>query len=260
MSTDSTKKITSVTKALKILNIISQAKEGLTTTEISGAMGQSVSATYHILNTLRSEGFIRQDKISKKYYLGYALLTIAERAKEQTSLKTLSGDVLRRLTEETQETSNLVILNGSEIEYIEQWESDQLLKMFTKIGAKVPYSCTGGGKAIAAFLPQEERERLIANTIFTKFTDNTCVTRERLETELEKIKDQGYATDAEERELGVTCIAAPVLDGEGYPIAAVSISGPASRFLYKGIDVLAISVKTAAKEISGRLLPSPQAL
>ena len=112
MSTDSTKKIISVTKALKILTLISQAKEGMTTTEISNALGQSASATYHILNTLRSEGFIRQDKASKKFYLGYALVRIAEKAKEQTPLQNLGRDILRRLTEVTQETSNLVILDG----------------------------------------------------------------------------------------------------------------------------------------------------
>ena len=123
MSTDSTKKIISVTKALKILTLISQAKEGMTTTEISNALGQSASATYHILNTLRSEGFIRQDKASKKFYLGYALVRIAEKAKEQTPLQNLGRDILRRLTEVTQETSNLVILDGEQIEYIAQWES-----------------------------------------------------------------------------------------------------------------------------------------
>ena len=253
MSTDSTKKIISVTKALKILTLISQAKEGMTTTEISNALGQSASATYHILNTLRSEGFIRQDKASKKFYLGYALVRIAEKAKEQTPLQNLGRDILRRLTEVTQETSNLVILDGEQIEYIAQWESEQLLKMFTKLGARVPYGCTGGGKAIAAFLPAEEGRALVNSTRFQRFTENTCMTADELWKELEKTRRRGYAIDAEEREPGVTCIAAPVLNREGYPVAAISISGPTGRILRKGYKELASLVMEAAGEMSRQL-------
>ena len=253
MDINSTKTIASVTKALNILELISQYEDGLTTTEISNMTNQGVSSTYHLLNTLRVNGYIRQDK-NKRFYIGYTLLRIAKSAKAQFSLANLAEESLKILTAESNETSNLVILKDSNIEYIAQCECSQMLKMFTKIGAQVPYNCTGGGKAIAAYLPKNEQRELLNTTNFKPYTKKTCLSWKELEKELEEIRKNGFALDDEEREIGVTCIAAPVFSDTNYPIAAVSISGPTSRIQEKDISRLSGLVKAAAQKISNDLV------
>lgn len=253
MSENTTKTIASIEKALNILELISQNDKGLTTTEISNITGQGVSATFHLLNTLRLSGFIRQEQKSKRFFIGYKFLRIAEAAKNQFSLSNISEDSLSRLTAQCNETSNLVILEGSNIEYIYQCECTQLLKMFTQIGAKVPYSCTGGGKAIAAFLPENELAELLEKTELIPYTKNSCSSLSQLKKNIEEIRKRGFALDNEEREPGVTCIASPIFNESNYPVAAVSISGPTSRIKEKGIDLLADAVKNTAREISEKL-------
>lgn len=250
MSSNTTKTITSVEKALKIIELISQSENGLTNTEISALTKQGVSATYHLLNTLKLAGYVRQDEKSKRFFIGYSLLRVAKASENQFSLANISEEYLKELTEKSNETSNLVVLEGSNIEYIAQYECSQLLKMFTQIGAKIPYSCTGGGKAIAAFLPEKELSSLLGKTVFTRYTENSCLSAAELKSALNEVRVKGFALDKEEREIGVTCVAAPVFNEKNYPVAAVSISGPTARLKEKGIDFLSEAVIDAARKIS----------
>ena len=253
MSNNNTKTIASVEKALNILELISQHDEGLTTTEISKMTGQGTSATFHLLNTLRLAGYIRQDKNSKRFFIGYTLLRLAKSAKEQFSLSNVADEYLKKLTLKYNETSNLIILEGLNIEYISQYEGNHLIKMFTQIGAQVPYNCTGGGKAIAAFLPENELTELLNKTVFIPYTKNTCMTVSQLMKKIEEVRKNGYAMDNEECEIGVTCIAAPVFNEKHYPVAAISISGPTPRLKEKGMSELAETIKIAASQISEKL-------
>lgn len=253
MSKNTTKTISSVEKALNILELISHNDSGLTTTEISNMTNQGVSATFHLLNTLRISGFVRQDEKSKRFFIGYALLRIAHSAKKQFSLSNIADNYLEKLTLNFNETSNLVVLKDTDIEYISQCECNQLLKMFTQIGARIPYNCTGGGKAIAAFLPENEQISLLSRTSFFPYTKNSCSSVLQLKENFDEIRKKGFALDNEEREIGVTCIAAPIFNEADYPIAAVSISGPTSRIKEKGIDILSEAIKKTASEISNKL-------
>ena len=241
--------ITSVVKAIHILELLSTAADGLTATEISQEMRQSVSATYHILNTLKQQNVIRQSD-SRKYYIGSGLFQIAENARGKDTLTRLAAENLKALSILTGETSNLVVLRDLEVEYIAQAESAQLLKMFTQIGARVPYYCTGGGKAILAYLPAPIQQKIISQTKFTKFTEHTLSIASALISQLAEIRSQGFALDREERESGVTCIAAPIFNYQGEVICALSISGPTARLNQKGIEELSQHVITAAAEIS----------
>ena len=243
------KVITSVIKAIHILELLSAADDGLTATEISQEMGQSVSATYHILNTLKQQNLIRQSD-SRKYYIGSGLFRIAENARAKDTLARLAAGNLKSLSSLTGETANLVVLRDLEVEYIAQAESSRLLKMFTQIGARVPYYCTGGGKAILAYLPAPVQQEIISRTKFTRFTEHTLTTASALTSQLSEIRSCGFALDREEREPGVTCIAAPIFNYQGDVLCALSISGPTSRFSQKGKEDLARHVTAAAAEIS----------
>ncbi len=247
---NNTKTIGSVIKAVEVLKELSRSDGGLGVTEISNNLNYGVSATYHLLNTLKRCNIIEQDKKTKKYRIGFELFRISSVAKNQNNLANIAQPRLDELKESVDETSNLVVLDDNFIVYIAQSESTNLLKMFTQLGAKVPFYCTGGGKVILAYQSENVQKYTISKTTFNKYTKNTLATTEELINEFKIIRIQGYALDNEERELGVTCIAAPVFDCYGEAIAAISISGPSSRLNGKGIKNLIHHVMNASDNLS----------
>lgn len=248
-----TKTIGSVIKAVEVLEELAKSEDGLGVTEISNRLNYGVSATYHLLNTLKQCNIIEQDKKTKKYRIGFELFRICGMAKRQNTLASLAQPYLDKLREMVGETSNLVVLDGNEVIYIAQSESTKLLKLFTQLGAKVPFYCTGGGKAILSYQPKKVQDLVLNNTNFIKFTGNTLSDINELVRELDIIRQQGYAMDNEEREEGVTCIAAPVFDCYGEAIASISISGPTYRLKEKGITTIIKNVTDTAKELSESL-------
>ena len=247
---NNTKTIGAVIKAVEVLKELSRSDGGLGVTEISNNLNYGVSATYHLLNTLKICNIIEQDKKTKKYRIGFELFRISSVAKNQNNLANIAQPRLDELKESVDETSNLVVLDDNFIVYIAQSESTNLLKMFTQLGAKVPFYCTGGGKVILAYQSENVQKYTISKTTFNKYTKNTLATTEELINEFKIIRIQGYALDNEERELGVTCIAAPVFDCYGEAIAAISISGPSSRLNGKGIKNLIHHVVNASESLS----------
>lgn len=248
-----TKTIGSVIKAVEVLEELAKSEDGLGVTEISNRLNYGVSATYHLLNTLKQCNIIEQDKKTKKYRIGFELFRICGMAKRQNALASLAQPYLDKLREMVGETSNLVVLDGNEVIYIAQSESTKLLKLFTQLGAKVPFYCTGGGKAILSYQPKKVQDLVLNNTNFIKFTGNTLSDINELVRELDIIRQQGYAMDNEEREEGVTCIAAPVFDCYGEAIASISVSGPTYRLKEKDLSTIINNVIDVAKELSESL-------
>ena len=230
------KTIKSVIKAFDVIDHLTLSNVELGVTEISQALNYGVSATYHLLNTLRECNIIEQNTITKKFKLSIKLWKIGMIAYEQNDISLILRPYLRNLKELTGETSNLTILDNNEIVYIAQEESNNLLKMFTQIGATAPLHCTGSGKILLAHQSEAKRKHILDRIELTKFTNKTITTRENLEIELKRIRDQGYGLDDEERELGVSCIGAPIFGPNDDIIACISISGPQSRFLEENID------------------------
>lgn len=248
-----TKTIGSVIKAVMILEELAESAEGLGLTEISKRLNYGVSATYHILNTLKLHSIIEQDKKTKKYRIGVGLFRISSMAKRQYSLVYIAQPFLDKLRVMVDETSNLMVLDGYEVAYIAQSESTKLLKMFTQLGAKAPLYCTGGGKAILAYKPVSFQDLILSKISLQRYTDNTITTIEDLRKEFRLIKKQGYAIDNEEREEGIICVASPIFDCYGEVVAAISISGPSYRIKEKDLSNIISSVVLTAKEISANL-------
>lgn len=251
--TKESKMIGSVLKAIDVLVLLPKSEEGYTVTEISTLLNQGISATYHILNTLRSRDFVEQDKRTKRYKLGPGLLTLCSTNSRQDMIRDLAYEYLNCLTDEFDETSNLMMLVGHDVEYIAQVESKQLLKMFTKRGARVPFYCTGGGKAIFAFKSPQAQASMLNGLTFKPYTKKTITSAEQLYKEAALIRKQGYAMDMEEREVGVSCIAAPIFDNKSSPVAAISISCPIYRLNTDKQERMISSIILASRNFSAAL-------
>ncbi|WZL72933.1 IclR family transcriptional regulator [Clostridiaceae bacterium 35-E11] len=244
------KTIGSVIKAMEIMELLASSNEEIGATEISQKLNYGVSATYHLLATLKLCKMIEQNTRTKKYRLGIKLWKIGKMAREQNPLAPLIQPYLKKLRELTDETANLTILDNGEIVYIAQDESTRLVRMFTKIGARIPLHCSAAGKVLLAYQPKEKQDAVIATLKFEKFTDQTVTDPERLTQELKMIRESGYAFDNEERELGVSCVAAPIFDLDGEAIAAISISGPSERFSLSNREHFIEHVLEITKEVS----------
>jgi DNA-binding IclR family transcriptional regulator len=246
------KSITSVVKAVEILETIGESESGLGVTEISQHLALGVSSTYHILSTLRSCGLIAQDPRTKKYYLGFGLFRVAEQAQRQNLLGNLAQPYLERLSGELKETANLGLLDGGDMMCVAQSEGPHMTRIFTKIGSRSSFHFTAGGKLLVALQPRENWEMLIRNIRFEKYTENTILSMSDLVTELEITRARGFGIDKEEREVGLVCIAAPIYNNYNEAVASISISGPTLRLADK-IEYLAAKVVAIAHEFSAEM-------
>lgn len=246
--------VQSVERALALLDTLAGERNGLSLTELCERVGLHTSTAYRLLATLAAAGYVRQDRERKTYRLGLHLLHIGEAAKAQCDLRQEAAGCLEALAHRAGELANLVIPSGNRAIYIAQAQagSGHAIRMFTQLGAWVPLHCTAVGKAMLAYWPEEELARLIAEGL-PAHTANTITNPLRLQRELEAVRQQGYAVDDEERELGVRCLASPVWDADGRLVAALSISGPSGRVTPERFAELGAMVRQAAAQLSQRL-------
>ncbi|NLK43315.1 MAG: IclR family transcriptional regulator [Tissierellia bacterium] len=257
MSQEKTRKekkiIGSVVKAIEVIEFLANADTGAGATEISKGLNYGVSATYHLLNTLKECSIIEQDKRTKKFKLGLKLWQLGMLAYEHNPISLTLRPYLRKLKEITGETANLTIMDNYQIVYIAQEESDKLVKMFTKTGATAPLHCTGAGKIFLAYKDEDIRNAILDKIELTKYTDNTFVDKESLIKELEEIRKNGYGFDNEEKEIGVSCIGAPIFDINNEVIACITISGPTSRFTEEQKRIWIKDILKVSKEATDSL-------
>ncbi|HSW35056.1 MAG TPA: IclR family transcriptional regulator [Candidatus Limnocylindrales bacterium] len=225
----------SVSKALSIINLLAEQEDCLSLTQISTALGLSLSTTHHLISSLKMERYVEQNQSNKKYGIGLRLFEISLSNNYYQLLAKIAGPVLENMSDETGESSNLAVLIDGQITYIAQRHSSQMMKTFVQLGKRSPVHCTGVGKVLISELSEEAIEQIVKKHGLIKYTANTITSLEGLKEELEKVKINQYAIDQEEREDGVVCIAAPVFSSTKKITAAISISGPTSRIKEKDL-------------------------
>ncbi len=164
-----------------------------------------------------------------------------------------SRPFLRRLTAQTGETANLGIRDGGTAVFLAQSESPQMMRMITRLGSRAPLHASGVGKALMAWLPEDELERILDERGLARVTENTLHTPESLREGLAEIRRQGFACDREEHAIGLHCVAACIHDEHGIPLAAISVSGPVARIPEARLLELGALVRDTAAEITARL-------
>ena len=241
-----------VLKALDILECIASAERPLSASEVARVCQVSRPTAYRLLLTLAARGYVAQVNGSH-YRLGTQALSLSKKVLDSLDLPELAKPYMRRLSDVANETVHLSILDKTEILYIDKAESSQSVRMHSTIGTRNKLHCTAMGKAILAFLPDEERTRLIEQLKLLPCTATTITDKEALAAELNSIRTKKFATDDEESEEGVRCVGAPIFDYTGQVFAAISVSGPAYRLSISRIDALAPLVIDTARASSSQL-------
>jgi DNA-binding IclR family transcriptional regulator len=148
---------------------------------------------------------------------------------------------------------NLAVLDGREVLYLDVMESSHTFRLASEVGMRRPLYCTALGKAMLAFIPEEEQQYFLSRMAFEKLTPHTIKNVQQLRKETASIRQRGYAIDNEEAYLGSRCIAAPVFDASGKLAAAVSVSGPTTRVTREKVAEFAAAAKSAGAAISKNL-------
>jgi IclR family KDG regulon transcriptional repressor len=240
--------LSSVRNALRILKQFTHEEPLLGVSDLARRLDIAKSTTHRLLATLASEGFVQQAP-DGRYGLGLALWELGSRLVAGLELREVAHPILETLRNETNETVHLAILDGTEVVYIDRFESQATLQLFRRLGLRMPANATSTGKAILAFARPEVVERVI-DVGLAALTENTLASADALRRALVEIRDRGFVLSEGESELGVSSVGAPIFDFRGEAVAAVSCAGPSSRFTPEVIEAVISKVRRAAAEIS----------
>ncbi|MBC5811613.1 MAG: IclR family transcriptional regulator [Candidatus Eremiobacteraeota bacterium] len=239
-------------RTIDVLEALATRRGATGISELSHIVGLHVSTVHRLLATLVARGYVRQDPESSRYHLGAQVFALAGAAEVHLDLRLVARPYLERLMRVSGETANLVTIGGSEAVYLDQVASLHLVKMFTTPGSRAPLYCTGGGKVMLAYKP----EAFVAEALrgpLRRYTPHTLTTRAAIEQQLIRVRALGYATDDEEMEEGVRCLAVPIFDRRDEVAGALSVSGPTTRLTPERIGKLGPALVAIGDELSRQL-------
>lgn len=243
--------VQSLERAFDLLERMADAGGEVGLSELSGTSGLPLPTIHRLMRTLVSCGYVRQQP-NRRYALGPRLIRLGESASRL--LGTWARPYLARLVEETGETANMALLDGDEVVYVAQVPSRHSMRMFTEVGRRVLPHSTGVGKVLLAHTPDEQVRALLARTGMPAATEKTITTADGFLDALAHVRERGYATDDNEQEIGVRCIAVSVPDSP--TAAALSISGPAGRVTDAATDKFVPLLHEVAIDLSAALASS----
>ncbi len=247
--------LSSVEKALKILQTFTAETPELGLTEIARRLRSHKSSVFRILATLLSEGFVEKNPHTHKYRIGLKLIEIAQRSLDGFDWLAEASPFIEKLSREINEIVHLSILDQGEVVYLDKKGDGQGqgLTVSTRKGGRDPAHSCAMGKVLLAGLPPEERKRVLSSMPLVRRTPNTITDRATLERELEKVRKRGYAVDHEESFPGIQCVAAPIQNHQGKVIAAISATVPTPRMTKERMTEITRLVRETARSISERI-------
>ncbi|BFT73874.1 IclR family transcriptional regulator [Paenibacillus sp. P36] len=216
--------IQALDRALKIMDLFDEYTTELKITEISARMELHKSTVHSLLKTLQMHGYINQDVETGKYKLGLKLLEKGQLMLQSLDIRTAARKHLVALSEQTGQTTHLVILDGKEGVYLDKVEGEKAAIRYSRIGRRISLHSSAVGKVLTAFRTKDEIDALLRNYQFSKITDVTITGKDAFVNELNQVREQGYSIDNQENEPGVRCAAAPIFEHNGSIVAAISIS------------------------------------
>ena len=240
-------------KVFLILDTFSvrQPEQGIR--DIACQLELPASTIGRIMTQLRDVGILLQDPETRRYRLSFRVLRWAKVYQSGNSLRESGLSILKTLSQSSGETATLSVPQGSRRMVLERIETDQPIRYVMNPGDFMPFHSGASGKILLAFMPEEKRLNIIAETGLPALTPNTITDSEKLFQELENIRIRGYAISHGERVPDVASIAAPVRDMEGEVVAAINISGPINRFNDEVLNKYTALVIKAAQDLSEAL-------
>ena len=244
-----TQSVRAVDRALDIMLCFTREEPTRSLTQIAESVHMSKTTVYRLLATLETKRFINRDKDTGMYRLGFRIVEMASLVLQNTELRRWMQPYLKSLSEQYGETVDLSVLDGSHVIYLEVIESPQRVKLAAAIGHSLPAYFTASGKALLAFAPDEQVQKILAENI-AEHDGATGLTISKALEDLGKVVERGYAVSEQEYEEHINAVAAPIFDTDRRAVASIAIVGPSFRLSGERLPELGESIKKTADAIS----------
>lgn len=250
----------SFVKGLRVLEALAKSDTPRGVAELSRELDMTKSNVHRLLSTLVSQSFAQRNAANGTYEASIKLWELGSHVAGRLDVRKIAAPHLAELKNRTGETAHLSILDGYNMVYIDRVETDQYVRTYGRIGARAPAHCTGTGKVMLAHAAPE----IVAAALkdLERFTPRTITSVAAMKTELNRVREQGYAVTKEEWRSGVWSIAAPIFGPTGAVVAGIGISGPADRIrprLLKEFKPIVMATAAAVSERMGARLPPIEA-
>jgi DNA-binding IclR family transcriptional regulator len=239
---------------MAVISAFSYGEPVLGVSELSRRLGLGKSTVHRILTTLAADGYVERTA-DDRYRLSLKMYEIGQQVAASSELRTLVHPALERLRNESGETAHLAVLSGTDVVYLDRLESPQMLRLMTRVGRRRAAHATSSGKVLLAFGAPDDLERVLAGGL-PRLGPRTITMPRLLEAALDVVRRQGFAVSVEESAPGVVSVAAPVVDGAGECVAAMSVAGPITRMPPDQLDRFVRAVLAATASIPGTA-PNP---
>jgi IclR family transcriptional regulator, KDG regulon repressor len=221
--------------------------------ELARKLGINRTRAFRILKTLERRGYVELVDEGASYRLGLKFLIIGNKVQESIDIRSKARPILKELAIETGDAAYLLVLYGSQAICVDYYQGQYLLQATPPFDRPLPLHIGASPKILLAFLPEDEREKLLQNLVLDPFTDKTITDHEELRRKLDQIKEKGYEVDEGDFETGVYAIGAPVFDHNRKVVAGVTLTIPANRYSEERRSQTIEMVISAADQISRNL-------
>lgn len=241
--------IQALDRGLEILTALT-ARPGLTLSELAAETSQAVATVYRALVTLQQHGMVECEEPAQVWHIGSGAFRVGSAFLRRTKVVERARQPMDTLMRTSGETANLGIEVRDEVLFLSQVETHEAIRAFFPPGTKAPMHVSGIGKALLAWYPEDRVKGMIKRQGLERFTSLTHTSDVALLRDLARIRDRGFAIDDQERAEGMRCVAAPIFNAHGEPVAGVSVSGPAFRMSLSDADRLGKLVRSTADQVT----------
>ncbi|HWS29432.1 MAG TPA: IclR family transcriptional regulator [Clostridia bacterium] len=248
--------VASLEKAMQVLEYLAQLDDVISLKDLSAGLKMPKTTLSRLLTTMKRHGFIQQDAVTRNYRLGWALIHLGTAASRMFDLPKIIHPYLERLSRESGESASLVQLQRDSAVYVDQVSCTNLIRSGLGVGAQLQIHLSAAGKILVSDMPDEAIRQLIKRNPLVKRTEKTITSEETFMREIGRVRENGYALDDEEGEIGGRCIAAPLRDWNNNILASISITGPSSRIHQETLPRLIALVCEVSNEASAELARS----
>lgn len=245
-------------RALAVVEYLDTHPEGRSMSEIAQALDFPRNSVFRITMTLLKHGYLDRCDDGHRFSLSRKVLALGYRSATEGSLVENAIEPMRRLRDAVRETVCLSILLENEGLVIEQVPGLHPFRFVAELGTRQPAHASAAPKAMLAYLPPARLDALLDGLTLPRLTPRTLTTKREYRKALADVRERGYALDLGEHETGVVCVGGPIFNRMGHPVAAITVTGPASRMPENELAETGRLVRSHADAVSRRLGHAPR--
>jgi DNA-binding IclR family transcriptional regulator len=232
------------------LEFLAEHPEGKSQNEIAEELHCPSASVFRMTLSLEKAGYLVRNPKTKAFRHTMKMLMLGQKAISEIDLVGNSLPTMRKLRDALHDTVALGVLNEMEIIVLESVLGSHLFRFSLTAGHRIGLHASAPGKAILGFLPEDQRDRTIQSIKFVRYNDHTITTAKAFQQELASVREKGYSVDRGEEYASIYCLGAPIFDRNGYPIAAIWVTGPDNRVKPSQYPSIGEQIRDGALEIS----------